>query len=102
MRWWGIEIFVCDSIQSQLFEPADFEESYHPFVHHRAMKADQVPSPNGVITPTYALVPAVHSPTRAVARVGECVFGAGHLDQRGRRGIRRLVGRGRGNCEYPN
>ena len=33
MRWWGIEMFVGDSIRSQLFEPADFEESYHPFVH---------------------------------------------------------------------
>ena len=33
MRWWGIEIFVDDSIRSQLFEPADFEESHHPFVH---------------------------------------------------------------------
>ena len=59
MRWWGIEMFVGDSIRSQLFEPADFEESYHPFVHHRAMNADQVSSPNGVIMPTYALVPAV-------------------------------------------
>ena len=58
MRWWRIEIFVDDSIRSQLFDPADFEENYHPFVH-RAMNADQVLSPNGVITPTYALVSAV-------------------------------------------
>ena len=33
MRWWGIVIFIDDSIRSQLLEPADFEEIYHPFFH---------------------------------------------------------------------
>ena len=33
MRWWEIEIFVDDSILSQLFEAPDFEEYHHHFVY---------------------------------------------------------------------